>query len=255
MWYNVRMTKQIVQLDNMDDPYNDRGTAVGNKRLPLNNEERSIINRREMANRILDMMIEKVDMKDIAQELDVELVDLVNDYAYSTDFPALREKLSERIADQFLDTRRGHTVSEIMEETGLTEHRFWSLVNSEEFQEIYNKKFHNLSDSPVIRAIQSGIVNELLPQAYITLSYLLQNSESDNVRYKVAKDILSLAGVRAVETRETSRHDAAKFLADRKIEVTVNVPPEYREAMDNVIEVEPVSDSRLALDTEIPHDE
>jgi len=233
--------KPNIQLD-VDDPYNERANAAGNQQLKLNKAERAIVNRRQLAQKALDIFVTRgVAIDEVGEELGMTRDDIHSMFLHGE--PELKAAIIKRTIDMYLDLEGGHTKADMLETLGITQYELSTLVKSEEFEEAYNEYFLEIASHPTIKAVQHQLVEDLLPRAFRELQALL-GAESENVRMKVIFEIFKLAGVRPVEPSKTQRRDFADFLERKSINVDLNItiPDQYADAMDAVV-VDPVSPS------------
>jgi hypothetical protein len=243
--------KTVVQID-VDNPAEDRRAWNGRKRLGLNDDERKIIQKKARADEALVLFIEKsMSMPDIAKQLDVRLDELVA-MSISPYFPEFRAAVAEKLSSLYLDTDKRFTVKEICEVVGMTPNQLRNFTNSDEFKDRYNKLFTSLTADPMIKAVEIGIVENLLSKAYVTLESAL-NSKNENVKLKAALEVLKYAGVKPQEAVHSDKTELAVFLKKQGLNLTVNnfnveVPQEFKDAVSEYSVIEGEAREVPALD-------
>jgi predicted transcriptional regulator len=227
------------QLDG--DPLTERTDRSGKLRLFLNEGERLELKRRELLRKAADYFVtQEAPIAEIAKELDVT-EDTVYHWLFLDDRadPEWRKTLIGRIIDRILNLDRAYTRAQIAEELGITVSQLQRLLESDDFKEIYAQRFIALRSDPNIKAVQAYVVENLLPRALKVLEQELTDPEVPwSVKDKAIERIFRMTGIGEIKPINDDRHEAIKFLQDHGINVTINIPKEYEDALKSAEVVE-----------------
>jgi|GEM_PF-1187345 len=141
----------------------------------------------------------------------------------------------------FLDITQHRTTQQIADELGISRKALKTLTKREDFIALYNEHFIELGHDPRLQAIKSGLA-DLLPHAYDQLAKLLVSPDTpSSVRYNTIKTVFELNGVKPQDPKGSNKRELATFLKDAGATINLNqfnfqIPQEYDEALDNVIE-------------------
>lgn len=236
---------QKVKIDGLDDPYNQRRSQDGHLKLQLNDDERKLLQKRDLVAKILILFIEQnKNIPQVVEELGLD-PGLMKELIASREWPMLRQAVAERAAEMYLDIRQGWSVASIAEAVGMTPRAFKVFIRSQEFSDAYNNVFHKVTDDPLPRAIQTKIMEELAPAAYISLKEELTGSAVPwTVKQNARRDVFKLIGVEAVPRRDSDRDEAIQYLVKQMGEnqinmvnntININIPVEYQNALRNYL--------------------
>jgi hypothetical protein len=241
--------KPTIQLDK-DDPYNERRTKGDQPRYQLNPTEQAIIRKEEI---LKDVIVEfgknGRSIPDILDDIDLDKR-TVHAAILKNTYPPLREVVLDGTVKMFLDFNEGVSRKDILERLGMTAVQLRAITSSEDFEQKYNEQFLELRAHPTIRAVQSQIIDELLPKAYLVFEQILDNVKApSSVRLKAAQEVMAKAGIQALDPQKSNRQELASYLAQNavnieNVNIQVPIPPEFQEAVDQteVIEGEIISD-------------
>lgn len=249
MWYNAGMGKTagtnsyIVQIDN---PGLERKTATGNQRWMLNEKEIELIKKRHLAQKILDKMVkDSAKIPEIAEALELDPYFIAR-IAYNEE--AVRDQLVKQVVDMFLSLEPKPR-STFAKELGISHQMLKAVMESEQFALVYEDHFSQLTSDPTIKAVNSKLVEELLPKAYQQLNNILgDNNASASVRLKAALEVFRLSGIKERQVHHEDRQQLSEFLTKHNLNVTqvnINVPPDEPEIVDG--EVLPLDEETQAV--------
>ena len=205
----------------IDGEGSDRVKSDGRRRLRLTALERKAINKMKLASKALLIIIEKsAKLPAVAEELGVSQDLLART---SIDDLELRKVIIKQAVDMFLDLDRGHSRKQMADELGLTIWQLKLLLDTDEFADIYDDHFGELINDPTLRAVQSKLVEDMLPKAIRAMDEILTDKKGPaSVRLKAALETLRLAGVQASSPVASERSELTDFLNRHNI-VQVNV--------------------------------
>jgi hypothetical protein len=148
-----------------------------------------------------------------------------------------RRKVEKCVA-LFLDLDHDRTWANIAQEMGVSVNTVYKITKTELFQNLYNEHYVELGHDPRLRAYQQSIV-DMVPKAIRTINELMMDaSVSGGVRLNAAKEIMRLAGVEAVQSKQNDKSELQKFLSDKGISV---------DAIDVRVEVSPLRNAQELL--------
>lgn len=228
--------KPKVELD-PEDPYKDRKSGTGN-RLMLNSREREIVQREMQYKHVIEQLqTTEKSIDDILGEIDLERIPLTRAVTENA-YPPLRQAFIQVAVRMFLRFDEGVTRSEIGEHLSMSEDQLKKLTKSDDFIDAYNEYFLELRSHPVIKAVQSKIVEDLLPQAYQVFDQILRDKRAPaSVRLKAAMEVMDKSGVKAVDPEVSNRRELADFLGKNEVNintVNVNIPEEFRDYQEKI---------------------
>lgn len=146
-----------------------------------------------------------------------------------------RTRLIEQAVVLFLDLENHRKWSEIADELGVSLNQLKDLTKSQEFEEAYDKMLNDIGHDPRYKAVQAGLV-DLLPRALSTLESLLTTAPP-TVKLQAVQTILKATNLSIKPPEaQNDRDELVAFLANRKIDVNLNVhlPAEYAAVMEDV---------------------
>ena len=154
-------------------------------------------------------------------------------------------QLIERAVGLYLDLQEARSQREIAQELGLTVKQLKYMTQSEEFKTIYEDYFSELGHDPRLKATRAGIV-DLLPLAFSRFQGLLESTQTPaTVLLKAVEKVLELNGVKPQASKVSDRKELAEFLGESDVNLTqvnIHLPPEYQQALDDVVEGQIVSE-------------
>lgn len=201
---------------------NERKKSDGRRRIRLTSLERKEIKKRQLAAKALTMILERsIKIPEIAEILGVSQ-DLLARTSIEGDKELLKAVVKQAV-DMFLDLETSKSRKQMADELGLTVWQLKILLDTDEFAEIYDDHFAELTNDPTLRAVQSKIVEDLLPKAIKTMDQILKDEKGPpSVRLKAALETLRLAGIKAASPGTSERQEMTDFLSRHNI-VQVNV--------------------------------
>ncbi len=208
-------------------------TAKGRRRFPLSKNERTILQKKQLANQALILFTEtSKTIPEIEQELGLD-AQALQEFYLSPEYPLFKEAVAERAAGMYLDIQRAWSLDEIANALGMSAKRLRTFVRTDPvFKKKYGEIFARITEDPGPRSIQMKVVENLLPAAYNTLRDELSPTAPWGVRQKARQDVFRLAGVEQLKPSESDRQEVARFLTQfGDVNINVNVPDEYREAV------------------------
>lgn len=247
-----KRVKTTVQLD---DPI-DRLERPVQRHLQLTNAERTILREERNVSSVLALFLTGMSLVDACKEIECPIEEIIA-CVESDRYPDLRNAVIDKIISFFLDIDNSHTRKEIRDAVGLTYHQFNKLLEASDFEDRYANYFQNIKTDPVIQAVQTQFVQELLPKAYRVFNDLLTDKGVPaTVRFAAAKEVIIRAGVKNVEPEVSERHELAQWLAQNGVQnnTTVNmvvVPKEYAEAVEKYHITEDVVDGEFRQDANL----
>ena len=212
----------------LDVEGHDRKKSNGSRRLMLTKLEIKEIKKRQLAGKALTLILERsLKIPEIAEELGVSQ-DLLSRAAMND--TELRKGIIQQAVAMFLDLDTARSRKQMAKELGLGLWQFNHLIESDEFAEIYDDHFAELTNDPTLRAVQTKLVEEMLPKAVKTIDSILSNVKAPaTVRLKAALETLRLAGVQAATPAASDRQELSEFLSKHNINITqVNVGEEKK---------------------------
>lgn len=236
-----------VQIEGITNPYEQRVTEAGTRRLSLNSRERMYARKRKLAAKVAALIATLPYEQALGPILAQEGIDSseVNSMLTDTnswdneDVYKLRKAVRTRVAEMFLDVQKEkpYTNDEIAAAVGISRAALRKLIASEEFQNIYNDNFFRAVSDPRIKAVQEATA-ELAPLVFTTLRDLLtKKSTSDNARLRAATFLAEHLGLVKETGQHSDRNELAKFLGERNINLTnINVSMELPEAFRQEVE-------------------
>lgn len=191
----------------------------GSRRLMLNVVEREHFQKKRMAEKVLHMLVtEATKIPEIAEELGVSQSDLARQAMAQ---PELRTGLIQQAVELFLDIDQARSRKKIAQELGISVWQLKNLIQSDEFSEAYDDHFATLASDPTLRAVNSKLVEELLPKSVKALEEILDDKKAPpTVKLKAALETMRLAGVKPVAATSSDRKELSEFLAKHNINVT-----------------------------------
>lgn len=239
----------------LDDP-TDRLERPVQRHLQLTNAERIILREERAMSSVLALFLTGMSLVDAAKEINYPLEEVIT-CVESDRYPDLRNAVIDKVISFFLDIDHAHTRKEIRDAVGLTYHQFTKLLGTSDFEERYANYFQNIKTDPVIQAVQTQFVEELLPKAYRVFNDLLTDKGVPaTVRFAAAKEVITRAGVKNVEPEVSERHELAEWLSQNGLQnnTTVNmvvVPKEYAEAVEKYHVTDDVVDAEYRQDANL----
>ena len=145
----------------------------------------------------------------------------------------------QEIALMLLSLEENFTYEQIAEHMEISVPTLKRWMATEEFEQVWNDIYTSIQVHPMIQATQAKVV-ELLPDALRTISETMQ-SGSPTVRLRAALAVIDLADARRKDDKVAERSEVAEFLKNvRGVKIdnmTINLPPDYQEAMDKHVNV------------------
>ena len=145
-----------------------------------------------------------------------------------------RRTKCEAAASLFLDLEAKHTWKEIAEELGISLSALKDLTKSQEFDEVYNKLYADISHDPRYKAVQ-GAISDMLGLATDKLRRLLESDRTPaTVALNAVKTVYEYAGIRPPDEVQSERRALAEFLAkhNETVGTPLEVPEDYEAAME-----------------------
>lgn len=239
--------EENVQID-LDDPMSERVMADGRSRLSLNKREKTLLAERMLVAKAVALIIEKG--LSFAEAADQSGLGLNNMRSAITGevYPEMKEIAIKHAIGRYLDLgEESFSEKKIADELGLTLRQYRDLRNSPLFKDMYNQAFSTLQNHPIINAVQTGLVDELLPKAYKTLDDILTNSKtSATVRLNAAKEVIRLSGIEPQQAGVSERHALTEFLSKHDMNIenfNVIVPELYRDAIQKYNVFQPADET------------
>lgn len=151
------------------------------------------------------------------------------------------EWLADRVLGIYAD--RPPRRSEIAAELGLNAGHLNRILQDARVKQRLQHRISEVTADPMIPHVREMVVTELLPIAYETMKDELQNGPW-GVRQNARRDVMKLAGVTPEDPIKNDAAEAAQFLQQQNILITVvgstqhvqmTLPPEYQKAMENLL--------------------
>jgi len=210
--------RDIIQLDVEGS---ERRKSDGRRRIRLTAREREELKKRNLAAKAMEMLLERSLMiPEIAEELGVSQDLLART---SIDDLDLRQIIVKQAVQMFLDLDTVRSRKQIAAELGLTVWQLKILLDTDEFAQIYDDHFAQVTNDPTVRAVQTKVIEELLPKAVKAIDDILNDPKAPpTVRLKAALETMRLSGIKAASPVASERQELSEFLSSHNI-VQVNV--------------------------------
>jgi hypothetical protein len=228
--------RPLVQLDNMEDPYNERLSPRGKRRIQLNPKEKYIIKLRSVVSSFLN---DGKSVPEAMQEAGLEGTPerIINLY-YDPELVEFRQALVEKAVLLHLDIDASYSRADMVRLLGVTTKTFVKILESDEFQKAYNEYFLETVTDPRIKAARE-MLPAFAPNIIQTLQQCLSDDAPWTVRQRTAMFLAEKLGLDARNAQESDRAALADFQGKHNLFLQQNnyftVPPEYAGAVDETI--------------------